>query len=308
VVSPARGELREARLWSPSLGVTKRYRVWLPPAYAHDASARYPVAFYLHGLYGSEGDWSRQGALGATLDSMVAAGLPPMIVVMPDGDDSWYVTWNALYDAAGCRRAERKEPAAEYCVAWGRYDEYVARDLVAHVDSAYRTRGGRAGRAVAGLSMGGYGAVTLALRYPEVFAAAASHSGVLSPLYDGTTPFAPPARYAESAERLHDRWTRFWFSMGPAFGRDTVAWWARDPARQAQRARATGVTLPALWFDAGIDDGLVIDQNRAFHWELERLGVAHEWHERPGGHDWAYWRANAPYSLQWIARQVAGSR
>lgn len=319
----ARGTLREAELWSPSLGVTKRYVVWLPPGYARDGAAdaaddagpaRYPVAFYLHGLHGDETNWSRQGGLGATLDSMTAAGLPPMIVVMPDGDDSWYTTSNVLAGIDACRRVQRAEPAERYCVPWWRYDEYVARDLVAHVDSTYRTRAGRATRAIAGLSMGGYGAVTLALRYPDVFAAAASHSGVLSPMYDGPSPFAAPPRYATTPERLQERWARFWPSMGIAFGRDTAAWRAREPAQLVRRARERAResagqalpahALPALWFDAGVDDALVIDQNRAFDWELTAMGVAHEWHPRPGTHDWTYWRTNAPHSLAWIAARI----
>jgi S-formylglutathione hydrolase FrmB len=93
--------------------------------------------------------------------------------------------------------------------------------------------------------------------------------------------------------------------MGVAFGRDTTGWWARDPARLAQLARAHGGPLPALWFDAGADDALVIDENRAFDWELTALGIAHEWHPRAGKHDWTYWRTNAPYSLEWLGRQVA---
>jgi S-formylglutathione hydrolase FrmB len=300
------GSLSEVRFWSPSLGTTKSYDVWLPPGYARDTAARYPVAFYLHGLYGDETNWSRQGRLAATLDSMTAAGLPPMIVVMPDGDDSWYVTSNVLVTDAQCRRVERREPADRYCVPWWRYDEYIARDLVAHVDSAYRTRADRAHRAIAGLSMGGYGAVTLALRYPDVFAAAASHSGVLSPLYDGPSPFAAPPRYASTPERLEEKWAAFWPSMGVAFGRDTAAWQAREPIGLVRRARALGTTLPALWFDAGTDDALVVDENRAFDWELTAMGVAHEWHERPGKHDWTYWSTNAPRSLAWIGARIGG--
>lgn len=300
------GELRDASFWSPSLGATKRYRVWLPPGYARDGATRYPVAFYLHGLYGDETNWTRQGALGATLDSMTAAGLPPMIVVTPDGDDGWYVTWNALVDAGACRRAERTEAAEQYCVPWGRYDEYVARDLVRHVDTTYRTRATRDARAIAGLSMGGYGAVTLAMRYPDVFAAAASHSGVLSPLYDGGTPFTAPPRYAATIERVRERWLRRWPLISPAFGRDTAAWWARDPARLARQARTSGAPLPALWFDAGTEDAGIIDQNHAFAWELTQLGIPHEWTPRPGRHDWAYWRGNAPHSLAWIGGRIGG--
>ena len=135
------------------------------------------------------------------MDSLVAAGRPEMILVFPDGDDGWYTTWNALNNTAACRADTlRREPAATYCVPWPKYDEYVARELVAHVDSSYRTHPRREHRGIAGLSMGGYGAISLALRYPDVFAAAASHSGVLSPRYAGPSPYAPPTRYAPTVD------------------------------------------------------------------------------------------------------------
>src|SRR6185503_2922027 len=145
-------------LWSQSLGIRKRVMLWLPPSYASQPQRRYPVAIYLHGAFGDENNWLNQGRLGATLDSLVAAGMPEMIVVMPDGDDSYYTTWNFLGDWPGCRRSRppNAEPADSYCVPWPHYDEYIARDLVAFVDRRYRTLADRRHRGVAGLSMGGY--------------------------------------------------------------------------------------------------------------------------------------------------------
>ena len=303
-----RGTLRTDTLRSQALGARKAFIVYLPPSYASDAVRRYPVAYYLHGLYGGEGDWTRQGRLAEAMDSLVAAGTPEMIVVMPDADDSWYTTWNRLTTLADCRRAPppTREALETYCVPWQHYDDYVARDLVARVDSAYRTSGTRARRGVAGLSMGGYGAVTLAARYPDVFAAAASHSGVLSPRFAGPRPFARPARYHESGDALRRQWSRFWFSMGPAFGSDTLAWRARDPAlllaRLAERARDS---LPALYIDTGEADSLVVDENRDFHASLDALGIPHRYAEWPGGHDWSYWRAHVGESLAWLARTLA---
>jgi putative tributyrin esterase len=302
----ARGTLRADTLWSRALGTRKQLLVWLPPSYGRDASRRYPVAYYLHGLWGSETDWTRQGRLDATLDSLTGAGLPEMIVVMPDGDDAWYTTWNTLGNAADCQRdSTRKEPAASYCVPWPHYDDYVAHEVVAHVDATYRTLAERRHRAIGGLSMGGYGAVTLALRYPEVFAAAASHSGVLAPLYVGPRPYAEPPRWATTIGTA-----AFTGPLAPsmllAFGRDTLGWWARDPGRMARRlaARRGGPPMPALFVDVGRDDPFV-DQSRAFHATLRSLGVSHEYAERPGAHTWDYWRTHARESLAWIAARIA---
>ena len=309
--APARdqGRVVELSFWAQSRGVRKRLLAWLPPSYDRSTTRRYPVAFYLHGLWGDETNWTRLGALANTLDSLVGSGMPEFIVVMPDGDDGWYTTWNTLGDYGACRR-EFKEKEGDtvdsYCVPWLHYDDYVARDVVAIVDRELRTDPRRARRAIAGLSMGGYGALSIAFQYPDVFSVAVSHSGVLSPLHDGPTPFAAPARYAASAERLKERWgERFWPLIGPAFGPDTTAWWARDPARTAARLwRGQRSKMPAVMFDVGTEDDL-LDQNRAFRWELQRLGVPHQYTEWPGKHDWPYWTLHARESLRFIAARIA---
>jgi putative tributyrin esterase len=303
----ARGTVRVDTLWSQALGTRKQLLVWLPPSYGRDAARRYPVAYYLHGLWGSETDWTRQGRLDVTLDSLTSAGLPEMIVVMPDGDDAWYTTWNTLGNAADCQRdSTRREPAATYCVPWPHYDDYVAHEVVAHVDATYRTLAERRHRAIAGLSMGGYGAVTLALRYPEQFAAAASHSGVLAPLYVGPHPYAEPVRWATTIGNAEFT-GRLAPSMLLAFGRDTLGWLARDPGHMARRLaarRGGGGPMPALFVDVGRDDPFV-DQSRAFHATLRSLGVSHEYAERPGAHTWDYWRTHARESLAWLAARIA---
>ena len=303
------GRVVAERVWSQALGIRKGIVVYLPPSYDAAPLRRYPVAYYLHGHSGSETDWTTSGRLGDVMDSLAARGAPEMIVVMPDGDDGWWTTWNALGDAE-CARLHREgagnEPAATYCVPWPKYDEWVARDLVARVDSAYRTIPAREHRAVAGLSMGGYGAVTLALRYDDVFCAAASHSGVLAPLL-GMPPGSGPAPTVETlnVDSLRARWPS-WLqrSLGLAFGRlDTFGWVARDPGRMARRARERGAHLPPLHVDVGIDDPF-LEENRAFVREARRLGIAVAYVEHPGKHDWPYWRAHVGESLAWLAERI----
>lgn len=309
---PGRGAIDTLAFWSQSLGTTKRAIVWLPPSYGTAGNRHYPSLYYLHGLWGAETDWTSQGKIDATLDSMTTAGLPEMIVVMPDGDDGWYTTWNKLLDVSVCRRAFKPRPgdpdASSYCVPWPHYDDYIARDLVAAVDTHYRTEATRAHRAIAGLSMGGYGAVALALQYPDVFRAAASHSGVVSPTYVGPHPFDGIPRYATSDSALQASWgDRFWPLISPAFGTDTAAWFARDPTRRVQRMVAAGARdIPAIFLDCGTEDGLV-DQMRVFRLELTRLGLSPAYAEWPGKHDWDYWRVHVRESLAWLAGQVSGT-
>jgi S-formylglutathione hydrolase FrmB len=304
-----RGEVRPDTMWSQALGVQKRLLVYLPPSYRQQPARRFPVAFYLHGAWGAEDDWVTLGRIDRAMDSLVARGLPEMIVVLPDGDDGWYTTWNALNNTAACRAdTKRREPAATYCVPWPKYDEYVARELVAHVDSSYRTLARREHRGIAGLSMGGYGAISLALRYPDVFAAAASHSGVLSPRYAGQAPYAPPTRYAATVDTIRARYApALWALMQPAFGRDTAAWRARDPAVYARHLVASGAPAPALFVDVGREDTF-LEQNRAFRADATALGIPMRYAEWPGKHDWAYWRAHVVESLGWMAERIAPER
>jgi S-formylglutathione hydrolase FrmB len=279
--------------------------IWLPPSYATQPQKRYPVAFYLHGAAGDETNWLNLGRLASTLDSLVAAGIPEMIVVMPDGDDGFYTTWNFLGDWPGCRRTRppNAEPADAYCVPWPHYDEYIARDLVAFIDQRYRTIANRRHRGVAGLSMGGYGAIALSLSYPDVFSAAASHSGVLAPARGGGRIPVPDGRFDfDSLKASYSAW--LWGLQLPVFGKDSAAWAARDPADLAARLRRTRPELmPALYVDCGTEDFL-LPQNRAFRDAIRDSGGQLVYEEYAGSHSWDYWRRHAGESAAWLAARL----
>jgi len=313
----ATGTVRTDTIWSPSLGAYKALVVYLPPSYRTANRTRFPLLVYLHGRTGSERNWVDAGRLNQTMDSLVRAGAPEAIIAMPDGDDGWYATWNQLGDANACRAdTARREAAATYCVPWTRYDDYIARDIVSHMDTRYRTIARRESRGIAGLSMGGFGAITVALQYPELFAAAASHSGIVSPRYLGPKPFVSPPRYANTTAELQAAAQNLWSDLRWVMGKDTIGWNARDPGHMAQRLQqrlqqraAAGVTgeppLPQLMFDVGVAD-VYVDQNRDLHATLTRLGVPHRYAEWPGAHSWSYWQAHAAESLQFLLGHVAG--
>ena len=311
-LSPARaqssaraGRVVTDTVWARALGVAKTVRIYLPPSYDADPQRRFPVAYYLHGWTGNERNWTVAGRLDTVADSLAALGRPEMIVVMPDGDDSWYTTWNTLENLAACRRdTVRTEASASYCVAWPHYDDYIVNNLVSHVDSRYRTHADREHRGIAGLSMGGYGAVTLALNNPSVFSAAASHSGVLAPAFVPEDTSGLTLDGATRMTRLRASYGAIWPSMALAFGKDTTGWWARDPARIVRRMRRQGRELPSLYMDIGLRDRF-LGQNRLLHAELDRLRVAHVYRELPGAHDWTFWRENLPESLIWLGTIIA---
>jgi enterochelin esterase family protein len=292
--------------WSQSLGIRKRVMIWLPPSYAAQPQKRYPVAYYLHGAQGDETNWLNLGRLGSTLDSLASAGVPEMIVVMPDGDDGFYTTWNFLGDWPGCRRSRppNAEPADSYCVPWPHYDDYIARDLVAFIDREYRTLPDRRHRALAGLSMGGYGAMALALSYPEVFSAAASISGVIAPSLGGGRSSVPRGRFdLDSLRASYALW--LWPLVQPAFGKDSVAWAARDPASIASRLlKRRPDMMPALFVDCGSEDPFLI-QSQAFRDALRASGGQLVYEEHAGGHSWDYWRHRAGHTTAWLAARLA---
>lgn len=310
----AAGRVLTDTLWSQALGARKSIVVYLPPSYGTNRERRYPLAIYLHGATGDETNWSRLGRLPQVMDSLVSAGMPEMIVAMPDGDPySFYATFNVLLDAAGCRRIMLPDTAsaataARDCVAWPHYDDYIAYDVVRHMDAGYRTVANGARRGIAGLSMGGYGAVQLALQYPGTFRAAASHSGVLWPLELAPPPLhrAAPGRLAADSAGVRRRAERFAPMSRVVFGTDSAGWLARDPYTRAVRLAAEGRPLPALFADVGVDDPY-FPQTRAFVGAMRARGLAVEYREWPGTHDWAYWRAHVGQSLAWLAGLIGGA-
>ena len=156
--------------------------------------------------------------------------------------------------------------------------------------------------------MGGYGAVSLALRYPDVFSAAASHSGVLSPLLVGAAPFAPRRRATRRTSRTLRERGALWPTILLAFGRDTAGWWARDPGRlaRARAARPTRAHARALCRRRRADR--FVDQTARPPLHARALGVPHAYAEWPGAHDWDYWRAHVARASRGSARARSAAR
>ena len=301
-VAQERGTVTVDNFRSGALGVRKDYLVYLPPSYRTELLRRFPVAYYLHGAWGSEDDWVRKGGLDVVVDSLIAAGMPELIVVMPDGDDGFYTEWATPYQRTLCpQRTDLREPAERYCVRAPRYDAYIARDLVRHIDATYRTLADARHRGIAGLSMGGFGALALAVQYPDLWAAAASHSGAVARLALAVDSVAGTVAYAARPDTAGGMWRL----IGPVFGTDTSAWWRRDPLGRVRRMGAEERRrIPPLYADIGTADGLLTG-NRALRAELGRLGVPLDYHEYPGAHDWPYWRAHLAQSLVWLSQHFA---
>ena len=298
--APRKGRVLDGRFASAALGVDKAYRAYLPAGYDDTPARRYPVVYMLHGLGGNERDWVEGGQLDQAADRL---GLQA-IVIMPDGDASFYVDAVAPIGTDDCATRgnpfNRRERAATYCVAHHAYQRYVTHDLIAHVDATYRTIAERRGRGVGGLSMGGFGALQLAMRHRDLYAAAASHSGLDSLFYRGPHPYR-----AGAAELITDvaGWGADMEPFGAyvrgLFGPDLARWKAHDPVSLAE-GLAPGAL--ALYLDAGTDDHLVLhDGAQYLHERLTARAIPHTWYLGPGGHDVRFWRERIDDSLGFFA-------
>jgi S-formylglutathione hydrolase FrmB len=298
------GRVLDASFASAALGVDKQYKVWLPAGYDELTSRRYPVVYMLHGLGGDETNWIEGGGLDGAADALHLQA----IVVMPDGDDSFYANAATPADLDAClaRRPpfSRDQAPEDYCVASARYEDYVIRDLIGHVDATYRTIATRAGRGIGGLSMGGFGALQLSMRHRDRFAAAASHSGVDALLYVGPHP------YEQGKVVVLDDVAQWGRGVGPIgdlvrgiFGNQVATWRGHDPAVLAG-ALSDGDL--ALYLDCGTEDIFQLhDGAQYLHDVLVKRGVHHEWYLGPGRHDFSFWRDRIDDSLAFFSRELA---
>ena len=206
-----------------------------------DKGERLPVVYLLHGY----GDNHLHGYLKLTEVRRFADCLR-MIVVTPDGDSSWY------FDSP-------IDPTY-------RYETFVSKELVSYVDSHYPTRANWAGRAITGLSMGGHGALYLAMRHQDVFGAAGSMSGGVD--------FRPFPEKWDIKKRLGtlEEYPENWDN-------NTV---------MAQLHLLKGNNLQLI-FDCGTED-FFYEVNCKLHEELAKLKIPHEFTSRPGNHNWDYWK------------------
>ncbi|HEX8495123.1 MAG TPA: alpha/beta hydrolase family protein [Pyrinomonadaceae bacterium] len=248
----APSEAKRETLAAKSLGgAALPYRVLLPSDYA-TSSRRYPVLYLLHGLTGNENDWW-------TLSNLAQyAARYHLIIVTPGVGDSWYANSATDPDA--------------------RYEDAIILDLIPHVDSRYRTMAAREGRAIAGLSMGGLGAMKFALRYPHLFAFAASFSGAFDVPLTARLGKKPSARMLGELQRV--------------FG-DKKSRTRRDNDLFALLRQPTpeGTSFPYLYVSTGKSDPLpqVSSSNPRFAEALRANKLEFEYNERPGTHDWRFW-------------------
>lgn len=297
------GRLHNLTLYSPALYGKVHVDVLLPPGYRSHPRARYHALYLLHGSGGSFTDWIDHGAASILAAGYRRARLPRVITVMPDGGkEGYYTDWYGR---------DLDQPSEGPAPGWGTFE---IRELIPLIDARYRTIASRSGRAIAGLSMGGFGATSLPARHPDLFAAAGSFSGADDIDYD----------YPYENELL--------YGTNPAFTggapdqciwgdiyTERVHWEATDPTYLAGNLPSLHLflasgngnigpydstapsALPATLAAAGTESD-IWSMNQGFVSALNAAHVRHtDYFYGAGTHSWPYWERDLAHFLPFLA-------
>lgn len=257
------------KLKSEILGKDVKYSIYLPEDY-FNSDRSYPVLYLLHGFSDDETGWTQFGSVQHIADQAIASGkATEMVIVMPDAGVSWYVN---NHDGKM------------------QYEDFFIKELIPHIEMEYRVRAKRQFRAVAGLSMGGFGAMVYGLKYPDIFASCA-------PLSAG---FFTDEQIVNMPE---DRWAHL---LGQPFngelrGEDRLEGnYKNYHYEELIRRYMDQKNTVKFYIDCGDDDFLVLG-NMALKGALTKAQVDHQFRMRDGGHSWSYWRSALPKVLSFIS-------
>lgn len=246
-----------------------RYNIYLPKDY-HTSTMKYPVLYLLHGYSDNETGWTQFGQVKRIADDLIDGHeAAQMVIVMPDGGVTWYV--NGTDDGA-------------------QYEDFFVQELIPHIEKEYKVRKGRQFSSVAGLSMGGYGALMLSLRHPDLF----SSAGILS---------AGVFTDKEILDMEQAQWDRL---LGLPFGKGLSG---QDRLEGNYRQYSPEKMIAEFkekrgkvrfYIDCGDDDFLILG-NMNLHALMIQEEVPHEFRVRDGAHTWSYWRSGLRSILPFVS-------
>jgi S-formylglutathione hydrolase FrmB len=241
------------------------YCVLLPPSYDSDKVRRYPVLYFLHGLGQNEQALLDSGGWNLIQDLWDQKQIGEFLIAAPDGDRSFFINSRDRHS---------------------RYEDFFMTEFLPFIESHYRVHASRRTRGIAGVSMGGYGALHLAFAHPELFGSVSAHSAAL-------IAKLPQGNLGPSGETALSR------ALGSAFGTPfDRAFWDRNSPFSLVRHGPPPAGLK-IYFDCGTEDDFGFNRGaQAFHDLLVSRGIHHQFHLYPGGHDLSYFAEHLPASLE----------
>jgi putative tributyrin esterase len=261
---PLAANVKEYKLASKLMERDVSYRVVFPAAYDEPAAKdrRFPVIYLLHGLTGNFRNWTDMTKLS---DHARDRGF---LIVTPDGGNGWYTD--------------------SVMAPNDKYESYIINELVGEIDATFRTVATRDGRAIAGLSMGGFGAMKFAMKYPERFYLAGTFSGAL-----GAASFTEKnaGQIGKSIDAI--------FGVEGAETRKASEIFGLLREMNAEKIKA----LPFIYQSCGTEDFL-IQNNRDFASLLTEKKAVHEYRQLPGAHDFRFWEDQISEFLAVAERRI----
>jgi S-formylglutathione hydrolase FrmB len=251
------------------------YCVYLPSGYdagaAQHPPRRYPVLYFLHGLGDNEQTLFNSGGWTLLDDLRNRHKMGDFLIAAPEGRRSFYIN------------------SADGAVL---YSDFLLREFLPHIETKYRIRAGRAGRAISGISMGGYGALRLGFAHPELFSAISAQSAAL---------ITESPRELDAASQTGSPLVGI---LGAVFGKpiNVPHWNENNPSVLAKR-NAAALRKMAIYFNCGQDDNYGFEKGAAaLHDELQKESVKHEYHPYPGDHSLPYFMSHFAEVMEFHSR------
>ncbi len=245
-----------------------KYSIYLPPDY-ETSQRSYPVLYLLHGYSDDETGWIQFGEANMIADKGIANGdYPPCIIVMPDGKVTWY-----------CNSFDGKDP----------WEDIFIKEFIPFIEKEYRIRPQKEFRAIAGLSMGGNGALLLSMRHPDLFSSCVAMSA-------GT--------FTDEEILANDTYDRYFGNIYGPKTKTSVSdhWKAYSPLYLLDNVEKEKLKSIRFYIDCG-DDDFLYKGNSALHVKMRDLGIPHEYRVRNGGHEWGYWRTGLYDGLKFVSEK-----
>ena len=258
------GAVRTLKLASRLMGRDMPYRVVVPNNYDTNSADKFAVVYLLHGLTGHFNDWTDRGNITQL------ATQHNLILVTPEGNDGWYTDNPTIGN--------------------DRYESYIIQELIPEIDKAFRTFPDRDHRIIAGLSMGGYGAVKFGLKFPQMFSLAGSFSGAFvtgkwSEQVGGNKLIGKSLDTVFGALNSETRKSNDVFNLVGNLSADTSK------------------NLPYMYLSCGTED-VFIKTNRELTTTLKQKNIQHEFRPLPGIHDWNFWGKQIRDFLDLVDRRI----
>ena len=272
-VAPAQSRIDCNALNSKILKQVMHYCIYLPASYADakNATVRFPVLYFLHGLGDNEQTLFNSGGWALLNDLHREGKIGDFLIVAPEGRRSFYV--NSADDSF-------------------RYSDFFLQEFIPHIEGQYRIRARREGRAISGISMGGYGALRFAFAHPELFSAVSAQSAAL---------ITESPQELDAAGRSGAPIVR---TLTAVFGApiDVPHWNENNPFLLAKK-KGTALKRLAIYFNCGQDDNYGFEKGAAaLHAQLQKAAVAHEYHLYPGDHSVGYFLSHFDEVMEFHSR------